>query len=60
MKKSIRTKLIVILTAIILLISITITAISLISSMKLVEESVSQTTGSIVQNAAKCNRHRKV
>ncbi|WP_052124033.1 methyl-accepting chemotaxis protein [Ureibacillus manganicus] len=51
MKKSIRTKLIVILTSIILLISITITSISLFSSMKLVEESVSQTAGSIVQNA---------
>lgn len=52
MRKSIRTKLIVILTAMILLIGLTITSISLFSSMKLVEESVSQTAGSIVQNAA--------
>lgn len=51
MRKSIRTKLIVILTLIILVISVTITSISLTSSMRLIEESVSQTAGSIVQNA---------
>lgn len=50
MKKSIVKKLIAILTVMILLISITIASISVISSMRLVEESVSQTAGAIVQN----------
>lgn len=51
MKKSIRTKLIVILTVIILVTSVAITSISLISSINLVGESVTHTAGTIVQNA---------